>query len=168
MALKPTSLEATTTCVSLYDPAIDLDNSKRIPVPGEDRERLMYQTTRLIEPNRWRDELTVRDGQEPTEFVLGVVPPSDLARIEDECHALNEERENTRTMYWRCFLTGLRDIRNGPTDRGKVPKTKRGEVEYVDPEWLAQTFTGSLYHVATEIGQVIYAWQRFTVTDAKN
>lgn len=168
MALKPTTLEATTTCVSLYDPALDLDKSQRQPAPVDGRERLVYQTTRLLEPSRWREQLTVHDGQEPTEFVVGVVPPADLARIEDECHALNEEREQTRTMYWRCFLTGLRDIRNGPTDGGKVPKIKRGDVEYVDPSWLAQTFSGALYHVATEIGQVIYAWQRFTVADAKN
>lgn len=170
MALKPTTLDATTTCVSMQDPAFDLAASKRMEREDAPQSQwpLAYQTGRLVQPGCWRDELTVRDGQEPTVFVIGVVPPAELARIEDECHALDAERERTRTLYWRCFLTGLRDMRNGPSQDGKVPKVKRGDIEYVDPAWLESKFGGPLYHVATEIGQAIYAWQRFTASDAKN
>lgn len=164
MALAPVRKSSHTTCISMFDDAIDQDASnKTISEDGDNS--LEYASRRLINPSSWRDSVKFKDGYSPTEFKIGVVPPSDLVSIEDECIGAGRMRE----LYWKCFLRGVRDITNGPADEnGKVPKKDIGGIEYVEPSWLADTFCGNLRMVAIEIGQNIYAWNQLKQVEVKN
>ena len=170
MALKPITLDATVTCVSTLDTAIDEERSQRAPSELlNGKLALVYGETRLTNPGQWREQIAVKDGERLTVFTIGVIPPTDLARIEDETKVGDKDSPRPREMFWRCFLAALRDVQDGPTaSDGKVPKVKRDGREYVDPAWLAESFAGPLYTVAVEIGQNAYHWQQFTGGDANN
>lgn len=173
MALVPMQPESTTSCVSVSDPAIDIEKSDKVEF--ENSPVLKYLFQRMVEPSSWRDCLTFKDGQKPTEFVIGMIPPCDLARIEDECK-LGTKQAKTNEAGWRIFQIALRDIINGPTTeievsgrkRQGVPKVKVDGLDYVDPDWLRSTFVGHLRRVAIEIGHNAYQWNQLKPVEVKN
>ncbi len=122
-------------------------------------------------PDRWESLFTVKPGATPTKFVIGAIPPHEMARIESATENKFAER------MWQCFLYGLRDIVDGPTKteydasgrtKEVVPKIKRSGVEYVDPEWLSKIFVRGLYEIGKSIGVLIYSWNQLTETESKN
>jgi hypothetical protein len=165
--LKPISPDATTSAISMTDPAIDYDASEKAPEELAKRVGmsgcLQYAVDALVRPASWRDTVKFKDGCEPTVFSIGIVPPSTLARIEDETRGEGAGRVTEK--YWRCFLAGIRKV--APWD-GKVPMKTVNGIEYVDPEWLASTFCGHLRTVGIEIGRMVYSWQMLTGEDVKN
>ena len=184
MAIVPIARDASVSAISLQDTAIDWERSRPASAEtlaiassrGTAAPALAYQAQRMRDPGSWRELIAVRDGHQPTEFIIGVIPPSVLTRIEDECR-LGRADERTRELCWRSFLACLRDIRHGPTtevlgsdgqrNQG-VPRKLVDGHEYVDPDWLSRTFVGPLREVAIEIGLVAWAWQQLTPGDVKN
>lgn len=184
MAIVPISKEATTTCVSILDAAIDFERCAKLGTDkralyeqaGRPAPVLEYLDARWSRPASWRDLMAFKDGARPTEFIIGVIPAAELSRIEDEC-GLGTDHEKTRELCWRCFLVGLRDLLAGPTSEittadgaraQGVPKKKVDGVEYVDPEWLSRVFVGPLRSVALEIGRVVWNWNQLGPADVKN
>lgn len=173
MALIPSTLDATTSVISCIDPAIDHDASEKKTFSNlSDREMLAYIGDRFDRPSSWRDSVKFKDGSSPTVFIIGVVPPSTLNRIDDECRGDSRPHER----HWRAFLHGVREIENGPTvsvtkDGRTVqttPKIDINGIEYVDPQWLASTFIRSLRNVGIEIGAMCYHWNQASDSDIKN
>lgn len=177
MAIAPITPDASVGVISFYDTAIDHEGSekKSEKVEGKDVEVTRYFAERIKRPAAWRDSVKFKDGERPTVFVIGVIPSSELTRIEDEC-GIGGTSPKTRELYWRCFLAGLRDIENGPTAEvqrdgrmvREAPKVKVDGVPYVDPSWLRSTFVRSLRSVAIDIGQTVYWWNQLQDDDIKN
>lgn len=161
MAIKPVSLQDSTTYVSPYDPAVDEGSNW-----GD------YAREWLRKPGCWKDLLKIKDGEQVTEFVIGVIPPAELNRINDECRtelgpdgkpigiARNEEAR------WRCFLLGTRAINGWPGE--KPPTREIGGVEYVDPAWLAKTFVRGLRKVALTVGYAAWSFNNLTEDEILN
>jgi hypothetical protein len=105
-----------------------------------------------------------KDGERPTRFILGVIPPSDLARIADET-AADTAAQKGNQLFWRAFLSGLRDVENWPT---AVEHREIDGVKYVDPAWLRRTFVRQLFATALDVGQAIWHWNKLGGDDAKN
>ena len=165
MALRPVSLDSSVSAVSLHDPAFDLVGKTEIGEDGKPQPMgLAYVHKRAKNPAIWREVLTPKDGASPTEFVLGVIPAAELNRAEDEC-GLGTMRFKSRELYWRCFLLGVRAIAGWPS---KVPTKYRGDVEFVDPEWLAATFAGKLREDALDIGMQAWQWNQVAGDEVKN
>jgi hypothetical protein len=174
MSLIPATLDATTSIISCIDPAIDHEASDTKAFAGlsPDKEILSYIGDRFERPSSWRDTVKFKDGASPTVFVIGVIPPAILNRIDDECRTDSRPHEK----HWRAFLHGVREIENGPTisvvKDGRTikttPKTEINGVEYVDSQWLSSTFIRGLRNVAIEIGAVCYHWNQMSETDVKN
>lgn len=160
--LKPLTLEATTSCVSSMDPAIDREAS----------DLQKYGSELLSNSNAWRELLKFKSGEKPTVFVLGVIPPDEMSRINDETPKRKLSEEHTVTdwsseeLQWRSFLTSLRDIEGW--ESGEIPKRKVGGVEYIDPSWLRKTFVRGLRKIALEVGLAAYFWNMLTETETKN
>jgi hypothetical protein len=53
----------------------------------------------------------MKDGHQPTVFEIGVIPPAELNRIEDETSGLSGELR-LRERGWRCFIASLRGVQN--------------------------------------------------------
>jgi len=168
--LVPMTREASVSCISLEDPAIDQDKVQRKDMLSKDgktvlvKDAAVYLTERLRKPDSWRDTVPMKEGAKPTVFVIGVVPPSELNRIEDECRRLGETGRANELM-WRCFLHGVRNIEGLGLDL--VYSDVHG-VKYVDPQWLADVFCGPLRKVALEIGTIIYNWNDLSQEAAGN
>lgn len=147
------------------DPAIDLSSDDRGKCKS-DLEKYEQEVAR--NPTCWKEYLTFKDGERPTEFVIGMVDPSELNRIEDEC-GLGTSNFKAAEMRWLCFLYGVRNIQNLELEGKKgVPQIQRFDMEYVDPKWLAQTFSGPLRSCALFIGGVIWRWNNLNEEDSKN
>lgn len=164
MAIKPIRSDQTVTMVWLGDPAIDWEaTEKKHGAKGV--EELGQMLVRRMDG--WRDLLVFKPGEKPTEFVFGVVPPSELAAIEDDCGAGRPDMRR-RSLYWRVFCAALRDVVNGPADtvKGKpvVPKTG----DRVDRSWIEETFGGPLMKCAQQLGNAAWLWQGLPEDDAKN
>lgn len=172
MALIPSTLDAMTSVISVADPAIDTTNSEKKVIDGVagNKPVLSYIQDRFTEPSSWRETVKFKDGQSPTVFTIGVIAPSMLNLIDDECQGRSSQR------HWRSFLNGIREIEAGPTvsvmkDGRTVqvtPKIEINGIEYVDPQWLSTTFVRGLRHIAIEIGMVCYNWNSLTESDIKN
>ncbi len=119
----------------------------------------------LRHPGVMLDELLPQDGKRLTVFHLGVIPPAELARINDDALAFTQ-RVRQQELYWRCFLAGLRRIENWGSP-GSIPTRKVGEYDYVEPEWLRDHFIRGRRAVALEVGRVVWHWNQFTEDDAK-
>lgn len=150
MGFKPVRMSDKTSCVCMGDDAVDEEAS----------DFDAYVASMLAgSPGSWRDNIKVKEGHTITEFVIGVIPPEELNRIGDECSGKANE------MRWRCFLWGLRDINGWPE---VVPKKARGDVEYVDPDWLKATFVRGLRAVAIWVGGAAWAFNSVTDAEIKN
>lgn len=161
--LKPILRDQTVSMVSLQDPAFDLEKSPEIEVDGD--TVLEYAVERFRDPSSWRRLLKTHDGQQPTEFLLGIIPAAEHARIEDECARAHDRR--WRELCWRSFCAALCDIKGG-FDMAGVPRVKTDGVSYIDPAWIHRTFVGTLYEVAIELGAVAWQWNRMGGDDGKN
>lgn len=196
----PIQDNATITVIWEHDPAVDrsatVTDHEEVQATDDDGEPLLEEDgspkmvkreiqvpcilryadrVRARDYGSWRETLVMRPGQRPTEFVIGIVPPTELTRIEDEC-GFGTERIQVRSLQWEVFKAALRDIRNGPTKEAKtrtgtrliVPKVEMGSVERVDPVWLEEVFGGSLLRVARYIGEIAWTWNSLGDQDAKN
>lgn len=168
--LVPIAPDSSTSCISLRDAAIDwattpkeLDEETDSPTHGQ--QISVYRRARIRSPSSWRDNVRIKDGQKPTVFTVGVVPCSELNRIEDECGGSGPNTVRSTELGWRCFLHGLRGI----DGFGVTPKMHSVDgVEYVEPAWLAATFIGPLRAVGVEIGSIVWTWQSLMGGDVKN
>lgn len=149
--LKPLTATAHTSVVSAADPAIDIEAS----------DMDAYGKDVLFNPSCWREHLKIKPGDKPTVFVIGVIPPDELARINDE----TERKYSSEELRWRSFMSSVRDIENWPDE---IPKRKIDGVEYVEPKWLRTTFVRGLRVLALDIGLVAYMWNQLTETETKN
>lgn len=161
--LKPINRDQTVAVVSLADPAWDLDASAKVDHEGD--EILAHARNRWSDPSEWRQSMISKSGERPTEFVIGIIPPSEVARIEDEC--LRDTDRRWREQCWRAFCASLVDVKGG-FETDNVPRETIDGVRYIAPSWIRQTFVGTLYHVAIEIGSVAWHWNRMMGDDAKN
>ena len=177
MSFKPIRSESCTSVVSFSDPAIDWDRvadreieeSEEIrALEVEHSEKRTLAFARYIErvgpdtvrnPSKIKGTLIFRDGEHPTEFVIGVIPPDDFGRIIDETEHGTEDR------YWRTFTASLRNVTRWPSD---VPKKTLDGVEYADPAWIRQTFIRGLRRIAIEVGKVSWMWNQVMEDEAKN
>lgn len=166
MAIIPMTLDAQVSVISFHDPAIDMEASARVSVPGQPEPVLEYGVKRITDPASWRDTVVFKAGQAPTVFSIGVIPPAELTRIEDECRVGVDGKERRKELFWRSFMAGLRGIENGPWK--DVPKKSVDGVEYIDPAWIARTFVRGLRDVALDIGWVVYRWNQLQDDDVKN
>jgi hypothetical protein len=198
MAIKPIDHDSTTDVVWTDDPAIDQD--ARIPI-AEIPERLRRHVLELVdkvkekepdyvapqdirrvelyekilafrEPGCWREVLSMRPGESPTVFKLGVIPPAELSQIEDKVSS----GVGAQAIHFECFAASLRGITNGPTKKRErdgrtvheVPMVTRGGWDRVDADWLAKTFVRHLRKCAVEIGAIARLWNHLSEDDAKN
>lgn len=167
--LVPISPDSTTSCISLRDVAIDWSTTPKeqdtdADSPTHGQLVPAYRLARIKSPSSWRDNVRFKDGEKPTVFTIGVVPSSELNRIEDECNRGDEGVRHTE-LGWRCFLQGLRGI----DGFGVKPEMHTVDgIEYVKPAWLAATFVGPLRAVGVEIGSIIWTWQSLMGGDVKN
>ena len=160
--LKPILRDQTISVVSIADPAFDLEASDQCEHEGE--PILAYAKDRFTDPCSWRQTMKVKDGERPTEFIVGIIPPAEVARIEDEC---KRDAQRWSEQCWRAFSHSLVDVKCG-FDMSAVPRHKIDGVSYVAPSWIRETFVGTLYHVAVEIGAVAWQWNRMLGSDTKN
>ena len=179
---KPITTNAQITYVSSADPAVDwdaiiaaeVDSSKELRDSTEPWEQKRDKAenlfiARLVEasskdPSAWVDLLKFKQGEQPTKFVIGVIPPSEMNRITDECR-VGRENEMTSQARWRAFLACVRDIQNmGQTP----PKRTIDGVEYVDPPWLEKNFGRGLRPVALGVGYVGWRWNQLREDEIKN
>ena len=160
--LKPILRDQTISVVSIADPAFDLDGSEQMEHEGE--AILAYARERFTDPASWRTLLKTKDGEQPTEFLIGIIPPAEVARIEDEC---KRDVQRWSEQCWRAFSHSLVGIEAG-FDVKDVPRIKVDNVQYIAPSWIRETFIASLYHVAVEVGAVAWHWNRMVGSDLKN
>jgi len=149
--------------VAAKDPSID-QALERKRMAGE-AFGLRTANRILRNPSLTVEEYLPRDGQKLTRFKIGVIPPSDLARIHDDCRAFSENVKREE-LHWRCFLHALRGIEDFGRD-GKIPTRTVESVDYIDPIWLKDTFVQRLRPIADEVGRVAWMWNHFGDDDAK-
>ena len=163
--LKPVKRGQSITVISPSDPAIDRDNSPKRE--GDDgKEKLAYALD-LTDGKfgGWSEKLRFHAGEQPTKFLVGVIPSAEMNLIQDEC--LSEEGTKFNELCWRSFCSSIRDIENFGGDM-KIPKHKVDGIDYVSPAWLRRTFIGDLRDVAITIGFVAWQWNSLQETDIKN
>ena len=148
--MKPCDPHAAVSVVWHRDPAVDEDRSDI----GPD-----YMIEAVESPSIWRDKLVMREGAEPVEWVIGVVPPSDMNYA--------ESMPGGQSRMWYIFLRAVRDIR-GNNGLGEPKKIERDGVKYVDPEWLAKVMAGPNRRCALDLGLIAYRWQDLAGGDLKN
>lgn len=149
--LKPLTLSAQTSMVSIADPAID-------------RESLNveeFAKAVLTNPGSWREHVKAKPGESLTIFAIGVIPPDMMSRIADETGGNTDSHE----LRWRAFVSALRGIENWSEE---VPTHKIDGVEYVDPRWIKKTFVRGLRNIALDVGLVAYLWNMMTEAEIKN
>lgn len=161
--LKPILRDQVVSMVSIQDPAFDLATSPKVEANGALVPE--YAVERFGDPSSWRRLLKVVNGQQPTEFLIGIIPAAEHARIDDECR--RAETDRWCELCWRSFVASLRDIKGG-FDMSDVPRVSVDGVSYIAPEWTHRTFVGTLYQVAVEIGAIAWQWNRLGEADAKN
>jgi hypothetical protein len=137
--------------------AIEDADSRAIAAWAAFATKLFREVSR--NPGAARDMLKFKSGQEPTTFVLGVIPPEQANRIEDECKGKPDEHN------WRAFLASTREVQGWPEQTKKI---RVGEVDYVDPVWLVKNFPRGLRKVALDVGFVAWHWNQLREDEAKN
>ena len=148
--LKASDPEASITLVWRRDSAVDRDASEI----GDD-----YITASIKDPLLWQKRLKMKDGAKPTEFVIGITPPTELN--------LAEDMHGIASKSWHVFIHSVRKIKNA-NGMGDAPTVTRNGVEYVDPEWLARTMVRGLRQCANEIGLIAFGWNNMSEDDGKN
>jgi hypothetical protein len=144
MAIKPISADATVDVIYSGDEAIDIEAS----------DLAAYDVQRTKAPGCWRELVRAKDGERITRFTVGVIPSGKLCAIEDAT------QDHLRERFWRCFLEGLVDIKDGP-------EVKRDRSGKIDRQWLEQVFVGVNRAVALDVGAQAWLWQQFGEDDAR-
>lgn len=159
--LKPLRMSDQATTISVHDDAIDFES-----MTEEDAARWVEATQ--TNPSAWRDCVKIKDGEQPTEFVIGVLRPDEMSQIMDDCKLMDPDPTKRRyaEAAWRAFLGGLKDVRNWP--EGDVPKKGANGSERVDPAWIRKTFSAGMVKVAHDIGTKIWRFNQLTEIEAKN
>ncbi|HJW74984.1 MAG TPA: hypothetical protein VJ787_04860 [Thermoleophilia bacterium] len=161
--IKPLDKDQQIAIVWPDDPAFDRDHR----LEDGTSSIVTYRREAGRDPAAWRRMLKTLPDQQATEFVVGVIPPAELAQIEDECGGINGPAKHLE-LQWRCFAASLRDIRNGPTRDGAVPKERVGGVERVERRWLSDVFCRGLRDCAIWVGGVAWSWNKLSEDDLKN
>jgi hypothetical protein len=158
---KPTTLDCSTTTVSVFDPSIDMERS----------DFDAYREVIKSNPAGWREHIKPLPGEHLTVFHIGVIEPTALTMIEEDCGMSAFSPAADRRVsecQWRCFMAGLRDIEGWyETPRDMIPKIKRDGVEYVDPSWIRRTFTRWLRRVGIDVGCTIWMYNQAGEEDLK-
>jgi hypothetical protein len=171
---KPVSPQSKATVVSSHDPAVDWsaivarEIEEHPKLKDEETARMAFEL-RFVQDAMWGDpanaqKLLIFNGDHPTRFVVGVVPPTELIRIQDDCKD-KDGKFREHELQWRCFLHGLRDIEGWEDE---VPKHNVAGVEYVKPSWLQRTFLMELRNVALQIGAMVWTFNNMTRGEVKN
>lgn len=160
---KPLRLTDRITVMSLADEAVDEHASWGGPEHEREFARKHVAAMR-DDVGCWRDRVKLKPGAAPTEFVMGVIPPSELSRIEDDARLGTDDQRNS-SLWWGVFVAALRDIKNLGQE---VPKVTRDGMDRVDPAWLERTFHGKMRTSALEVGLYAYNWHQMGTADAKN
>ena len=183
MSFKPLTMSAQVTYVSSADPAVDWDaivaaelelhpdvrdsdkpwDAKRAVAEEKFLER--YTVACLKDPAVSLSMLKIKQGEQPTKFVIGVIPPEEMSRIADECR-LGGESAMPSQAKWRAFLSSIRDVQN--FGAAPVPKRKVGDVEYVEPAWLNKSFARGLREIALGVGIISWRWNQLREDEIKN
>lgn len=148
---KPIDKKAMISYVSVLDPAIDKDAS--------DIEKAASEC--LKNPSAWASALKFKAGEQPTKFVIGVIPSEQIHRIRAEYVDQVNGKVDFDSLRWAAFLACVRDIEGWQSAPPKVG-------EYVDPQWLRDNFVRSLRAVALEVGMVAWSWNMTNDDDVKN
>ena len=77
--LKPILRDQTVSIISIMDSAIDHEGSDKQLVDGD--EWLTYARDRIFDVSSWRQTVKFKSGEQPTEFIMGIMPPAELARV---------------------------------------------------------------------------------------
>lgn len=161
---KPTTSETTVTIVFPWEAAFDHEATD----DAGNNACEAYANCAAEDPGAWRRMLKLLPGKTPTEFEIGPLTASEVARLEDDCFAYaDEEGRKVRRLakqselFLRTFKLSLRGIVGRDP-----PKTPKGRIE---DAYLERNFAGGTNkHVAQFVGMVAWAWNQFTETDAKN
>ena len=171
---KPLRMTDTMVVVSVSDPAIDWEaaadkdlaeavakwESEPVPEGGSRGSKPEHKTaaaikdavmTKAFRKPSVTSDLPVKAGEQVCKFTIGVVPGDEVVRI-------NGEAKNLDQVGWRYAMVGIVDVQG----MGKPKKRTIGTVEYVDPEWIRETFVRSLQAVAIEIGWYVREFNRAT------
>jgi hypothetical protein len=183
VGFKPISLSDTTSYIDISDSAVDkerlidkqieTDPELKDPDLSDDRKRVVAWKCFQIDfmaavkkrPAASKELLLFKDGETPTEFVIGVVPAGDMNRIYDETTETDKYRGSGNERFWRMFLHGLRDIKNW---HGDVKKKSVNNINYVDTGWLEKNFVGGLRTTAINVGTAIHWFNELTGDEIKN
>lgn len=151
--LKAITKDATRSCVSLLDPAID--HKAMTDVDHEDFEAAW----RLGKD--WRAHLRLKPGEDVTVFTIGTLGTEELNTILDETRrADGAVRSDER--FWRLFVAGVRDIKPwGEIQRDPIT----GKIKAT---WLLENFIGPLRRAAISIGVYVLAYNQVTEEEVKN
>lgn len=181
---KPLNLTAQVTYISSADPAVDWDaivaaeieadpemrDDAKIPweAKKEKAEKKFldrFRASVVKNPSSSVELLKFKNGDGPTKFSVGVIPPDEMARIMDECR-VGRSNELSQQAQWRAFLAAVRGIENFTA--GPIPKRKVGDIEYADPAWLREKFSRGLMGVACGVGFIALLWNQLRDDDIKN
>lgn len=161
--LKPIQRDQSVGMIWPEDPAIDHSASEKTTVEGS--EILKYVEDRVGDPGSWRRTVRFVDGEQPTVFVVGIIPGAERARIQDDC--LSSEPK-LRELAWRTFCASLRDIEPaGSLGADNAPRRSIDGVSYLDPAWVRRTFVGALHAAAVDVGLIAWSWNSLSEADAK-
>lgn len=176
---KPLRMTDTMVVISVSDPSIDWEavaekdladsitkwEAEKVPDGGSRGQKpekksvetlKMEAVARAIRNPATTMDLQIKAGEQPCRFTIGVVPGDEVVRIESESRTLDVQR-------WRWALSGMVDV----TGLGKPKKRTVGDVEYVDPEWIKQTFVRWLQSVAMEIGWYVRCFNKTTEDEVR-
>jgi hypothetical protein len=159
--------------------AVRMDSKIRVvwyadPAIADDVDRQAYVQALHERPSEAMSLLRFKDGEKPTVFEVGVIPPAELLAIEAE-----HFKTNLTLLNWHCFLHAVRAIENAAelevdlTDKAgrmsrSLPTIKVNGLDYVDPTHLAKVMVGQLRLCAVAIGSVAYSFNTLTERDTKN
>ena len=152
---KPLRMSDTAVVCSLDDPAIDWPSCV---LEGEDIAAAQKRVASLGHkaPSKMLAALKFKDGEQATKFTIGVIPPDEFGRIQDEC----AQSGKVSQLGWRSFIGALRGVEPWSD---KAETVKIGDTEYCAPAWIKRTFIRGLRDIACEVG--LYAWAFNRLTD---
>ena len=188
MGFRPVRLSDSTSYVSLRDPALDWETIVDEAIEADTALKDSTAVSELVKRKQVIDgiigktvaesfrspsvtlKLKTKAGETATRFVIGVIPPDQMARINDESKPRKVDGKWDRgdeELYWRSFLASIRAIEGWPGS-SKIPTKDIGGVEYLDPSWLKANFVRGLREIAVEVGRVAWHWQQVDDEEAKN
>jgi len=151
--IKAASRDATRTCASMFDPAIDHE-----AMTEED-----YATYEAAwqSGGDWRRCLKLRPGESLTVFTIGILTSEELNSILDETQGADGSiRREER--FWRLFLAGVRGIQPW---QDEIPRDERGRIK---TSWLSNAFAGPVRRAAQSIGVCVFVFNNLTDEEIKN